>query len=62
MKEHPNFDSHAVTIYLTNGVKLQGWYDAIKGDKTAFILTRDAVPQLVMMHAVATIMKTEEVQ
>lgn len=43
-----------VTIFLVNGVKLQGvvtWFDNF-----SMLLRRDAHPQLVYKHAISTIM------
>lgn len=43
-----------VTIFLVNGVKLQGnitWFDNF-----SMLLRRDAQPQLVYKHAISTIM------
>lgn len=43
-----------VTIFLVNGVKLQGivtWFDNF-----SMLLRRDAAPQLVYKHAISTIM------
>jgi host factor-I protein len=43
-----------VTIFLVNGVKLQGvvtWFDNF-----SMLLRRDASPQLVYKHAISTIM------
>ncbi len=47
----------AVTIFLINGVKLQGvitWFD-----ETAILLRRDGHTQLIYKHAVSTIMPGE---
>jgi len=43
-----------VTIFLSNGVKLQG--AIMKNDSQAITLTRDGNTQLVYKHAIATIM------
>lgn len=43
-----------VTVFLTNGVKLSGtmtW-----ADETSLTLARDGITQLVMTHAIATVM------
>ncbi|MFZ2587856.1 MAG: RNA chaperone Hfq [Alphaproteobacteria bacterium] len=43
-----------VTVFLTNGVKLSGtmtWADDV-----CLSLARDGITQLVMMHAIATVM------
>jgi len=45
-----------VTIFLVNGVKLQGivtWFDNF-----SVLLRRDAHPQLVYKHAISTVMPT----
>ena len=50
----------AVTIYLVNGVKLQGivtWFDNF-----SVLLRRDAHSQLVYKHAISTIMPATPVQ
>ena len=50
----------AVTIFLTNGVKLQGkltWYDNF-----SLTLTRDGITQLVYKHAISTVMPGDEFQ
>ena len=44
----------AVTVFLTNGVKLQGTIAEV--DEFSFTLKRDNVGQLVYKHAVATVM------
>ncbi len=47
----------AVTIFLVNGVKLQGnvtWFDNF-----SILLKRDGQSQLVYKHAISTIMPTE---
>jgi host factor-I protein len=49
-----------VTVFLTNGVKLSGtitW-----NDPDCMTLTRDGVTQLVMRHAIATIMPQDSFQ
>jgi RNA chaperone Hfq len=43
-----------VTIFLSNGVKLQG--AIMKNDLQAITLTRDGNTQLVYKHAIATIL------
>jgi host factor-I protein len=43
-----------VTVFLTNGVKLQGKLSAF--DNFCVALTRDGVTQLVYKHAVATVL------
>jgi host factor-I protein len=50
----------AVTIFLVNGVKLQGivtWFDNF-----SVLLRRDAHSQLVYKHAISTIMPATPVQ
>ena len=50
----------AVTIFLVNGVKLQGiitWFDNF-----SVLLRRDAHSQLVYKHAISTIMPGQPVQ
>lgn len=50
----------AVTIFLVNGVKLQGivtWFDNF-----SLLLKRDAHAQLVYKHAISTIMPGQPVQ
>ena len=49
-----------VTIFLVNGVKLQGiitWFDNF-----CVLLRRDAHSQLVYKHAISTVMPTQPVQ
>ena len=49
-----------VTIFLVNGVKLQGiitWFDNF-----CVLLRRDAYSQLVYKHAISTIMPAQPVQ
>ncbi len=49
-----------VTIFLVNGVKLQGiitWFDNF-----SVLLRRDAHSQLVYKHAISTVMPTAPVQ
>ena len=50
----------AVTVFLVNGVKLQGiitWFDA-----ATVLLRRDGHTQLIYKHAVSTIMPNEAVE
>jgi host factor-I protein len=50
----------AVTIFLINGVKLQGivtWFDNF-----SLLLRRDAHSQLVYKHAISTIMPGQPIQ
>ena len=49
-----------VTIFLVNGVKLQGiitWFDNF-----CVLLRRDAHSQLVYKHAISTVMPTQPIQ
>ncbi|MEM9211427.1 MAG: RNA chaperone Hfq [Pseudomonadota bacterium] len=53
-------EKNAVTIFLVNGVKLQGvitWFDSF-----CILLRRDGQSQLVYKHAISTIMPTGPVQ
>ncbi|NQW10915.1 MAG: RNA chaperone Hfq [Alphaproteobacteria bacterium] len=53
-------DKVPVTVFLVNGVKLQGivtWFDNF-----CLLLRRDAHSQLVYKHAVSTIMPQQPVQ
>lgn len=53
-------DKAAVTLFLVNGVKLQGvvtWFD-----KFSVLLRRDTHAQLVYKHAISTIMPINPVQ
>lgn len=48
-----------VTVFLVNGVKLQGtitWFDNF-----SMLLTRDGITQMVYKHAISTVMPGEEV-
>ena len=48
-------EGHApVTVFLTNGVKLSG--SMTYADDEALALSRDGVTQLILKHAVATVM------
>ena len=49
----------AVTVFLINGVKLQGVITFF--DENAFLLRRDGHTQLVYKHAVSTIMPSQAV-
>ena len=49
----------AVTIFLLNGVKLQGCL--IECDDTALLLKRENMVQLVYKHAVSTIMPVKPI-
>ena len=49
-------DKNPVTVFLVNGVKLQGvitWFDNF-----SMLLRRDGTSQLVYKHAISTIMPT----
>ncbi len=49
-----------VTVFLTNGVKLSGsitWFD-----NESITLSRDGLTQLIMRHAVSTVMPEEPFQ
>lgn len=51
---------HPVTVFLVNGVKLQGtitWFD-----NYCLLLKRDNVSQLVYKHAISTIMPSQPIQ
>lgn len=53
-------DKSQVTLFLVNGVKLQGvvtWFDNF-----SLLLRRDAHAQLVYKHAISTIMPIDPVQ
>lgn len=52
-------DKIAVTVFLINGVKLQGVITFF--DENAFLLRRDGHTQLVYKHAVSTIMPSQAV-
>lgn len=53
-------DKIAVTVFLVNGVKLQG---IITGaDETSLLLRRDGHTQLIYKHAVSTIMPNTPVE
>lgn len=43
-----------VTVFLTNGVKLSGSITFV--DEEALTLARDGVTQLILKHAIATVM------
>ena len=56
VRKHKN----PVTVFLVNGVKLQGiitWFDNF-----SVLLRRDGHAQLVYKHAISTIMPTQPVQ
>jgi host factor-I protein len=49
-----------VTVFLTNGVRLQGTVTAF--DSYSVLLSRDRQSQLVYKHAISTILPSEPVQ
>ena len=49
-----------VTVFLTNGVRLQGTVTAF--DSYSLLLSRDRQSQLLYKHAISTIMPSEPVQ
>ena len=52
-------DKNPVTVFLVNGVKLQGvitWFDNF-----SILLRRDGTSQLVYKHAISTIMPTQNI-
>ena len=57
---HIRKNKTAVTVFLVNGVKLQGfitWFDNF-----CVLLRRDAHSQLVYKHAISTVMPAQPVQ
>lgn len=57
---HIRKEKNSVTIFLVNGVKLQGivtWFDNF-----SVLLRRDGHTQLVYKHAISTIMPSNPVQ
>ena len=57
---HLRKNKHPVTVYLVNGVKLQGivtWFD-----NYSMLLRRDAHSQLVYKHAISTVMPGVPIQ
>lgn len=53
-------DESSVTVFLVNGVKLQGiitWFD-----EATLLLRRDGHTQLIYKHAVSTIMPGEAIE
>ena len=53
-------DKLAVTVFLVNGVKLQGvitWFDSF-----SLLLRRDGHAQLVYKHAISTVMPNQPMQ
>ena len=49
----------SVTVFLVNGVKLQGIVTAF--DETTLLLRRDGHTQLIYKHAISTIMPGEAI-
>lgn len=49
-----------VTVFLTNGVKLQGW--VVSFDRFCLVLTRAGHAQLIFKRAVSTIMPNGEAE
>jgi len=57
---HVRKNKTAVTVFLVNGVKLQGiitWFDNF-----SLLLRRDAHSQLVYKHAISTVMPVQPIQ
>ena len=52
--------SLAVTVFLLNGVKLQG--HILRSDETSLVLQRERMRQLVFLHAISTIMPNEPLE
>ena len=53
-------DKVPITVFLTNGVKLQGvitWFDNF-----SLLLRREGLSQLVYKHAISTVMPTKPIQ
>lgn len=65
MNENNNFldkikkNEISVTVFLVNGVKLQGIVTAF--DETTLLLRRDGHTQLIYKHAISTIMPGEAI-
>ncbi|MBE6443423.1 MAG: RNA chaperone Hfq [Alphaproteobacteria bacterium] len=66
MSENNNFlekiknEKISVTVFLVNGVKLQGIITSF--DDTTLLLRRDGHTQLIYKHAISTIMPGESVE
>ena len=58
--EHVRKHEVPVTIYLANGVKLQGYVTGF--DSYSVLLVRDGQAQLIYKHAVSTLMPGEPVR
>jgi host factor-I protein len=57
---HIRKNKNSVTVFLVNGVKLQGivtWFDNF-----SLLLRRDGHTQLVYKHAISTVMPSDPVQ
>ncbi len=57
---HVRKNKVAVTVFLVNGVKLQGnisWFDNF-----CILLRRDSQSQLVYKHAISTVMPSDPIQ
>jgi len=52
--DHLKSSHQPITVFLTNGVKLQGRLTAV--DEECLTLTRDGSTQLVYKHAISTVM------
>jgi len=51
-------DGNKVTVYLVNGVKLEG--TIYTGDNDVIVIERDGVEQMVFKHAIATILPKQK--
>ena len=60
MLEHLRQHKVPVTIFLTNGVRLQGHVAGF--DSYALVLSRDHQSQLVYKHAISTILPSESLR
>jgi host factor-I protein len=58
--EHLRQHKGPVTIFLTNGVRLQGYVTGF--DSYSLFLSRDGQSQLVYKHAISTILPGEPLQ
>lgn len=52
-------EKHAVTVFLQNGIKLQGVMVGL--DTESVLLRRDGHTQLIYKHAISTIMPVEAI-
>lgn len=57
---HVRKNKAAVTVFLVNGVKLQGFISGF--DNFCVLLRRDAHVQLVYKHAISTVMPAQPIQ